>query len=114
MNYSILSKHRSKIMAVAMLWIAFFHSSCWFNPKAVSFVKTNGFGGVDIFLFLFALGMVYSLSKGKSLVQFYTDRILRILPYVLPVFLFVCFVNQYDVFKSFLFVHFLDFWSDCV
>lgn len=112
MTYSILSKHRNKIMASAMIWIAFFHATCWFDNKAVSFFKTNGFGGVDMFLFLFSFGLFYSLKKKTDSVRFYLDRAKRILPYVVPVFVFVCVLNQYDFSKSLLFVHFLDFWRN--
>lgn len=111
MTYTILSKHRSKIMALALLWIALFHSTCWFKQKSIAFIQNNGFGGVDIFLFLFSLGLFYSLKKGKNLCQFYIDRIKRILPYVLPALIFACFVYQYDFYKSILFVHFLDLFA---
>lgn len=112
MNYSILSKHRTKIMALAMFWIAFFHATCWFDNKAISFFKTNGFGGVDMFLFLFSLGLFYSLKRNTELSLFYIHRAKRILPYVVPVFVFVCVLNQYDFTKSLLFLHFLDFWRN--
>ena len=111
MSYSIISKHRSKIMAIAMIWIAFFHSTFWFNNRVLSFIQTNGFGGVDIFIFLFGFGMYYSLSKNDiDYITFYKKRLSRILPYVIPVLVIYCIYESYDLYKSTLYISLLDFW----
>jgi len=112
MSYDILSKHRSKIMALAMIWICAYHASLEIGNKAVRFVQINGFGGVDIFLFLFGLGMVYSLRKKPDLKTFYLQRAKRILPYVVPVSVLCCFLYGYGVRQSILLITLLDFWAN--
>ena len=113
MNYSLLSNHRSKLMAIAMIWIACFHASFWLDNKLLSFIKSNGFGGVDIFVFLFGFGVYYSLTKNKniSVFKFYRNRLLRLLPYVIPVLVVYCIYNSYDIYTSILYVLLLDFWK---
>ncbi len=77
-------------MGFAALWILFFHE--WqpvFGSYAKiamleNFVKRIGFCGVDIFLFLSGIGMVYSYGKSDKLFLFYYKRIKRvILPFLL-------------------------------
>lgn len=70
MNYSIISKHRSKLMGVAALWIYVFHilpapaySAAHGFEKIWWYLRNAGFCGVDMFLFLSGLGLAYSMDK---------------------------------------------------
>lgn len=88
--FSKISKYRNAIMGVAILWIVFYHSQ--FSTEsfptftsAATFLKSNGFGGVDIFLFVSGFGLFQSLSRDSDTVSFYKRRIRKILPAYLPV-----------------------------
>ena len=64
MNYRIFSKYRTELMGVAMLWVMFFHA--WdldMGHPLLEWVRAAGFGGVDIFILLSAMGLVISLSR---------------------------------------------------
>lgn len=82
-------------MGFAALWILFFHA--WipvFGSYAKIamfevFVRRIGYCGVDIFLFLSGIGMVYSYGKSDKLFFFYYKRIKRV---ILP-FLFMAIVR---------------------
>lgn len=82
MNYRILSKYRTELMGVAMLWVMFFHASDLdMGHEALEWVRAAGFGGVDIFVLLSAMGLVLSLSKKEQdYVTFMHRRMERILP----------------------------------
>ncbi|MCH4208233.1 MAG: acyltransferase [Solobacterium sp.] len=88
MNYSILSKYRRTLMGFATLWVALLHAQMWFSFAPLQWVKVTGHGGVEIFLFLSAFGLYYAYQKGEHGVAFFKRRILRILPYFIPVVLF--------------------------
>lgn len=83
--FELLSKYRGSLMGFAALWIFIFHE--WmpvfadyrFLSLGERFIKRIGFCGVDIFLFLSGIGMVYSLEHSKSLSSFYLKRIKRVL-----------------------------------
>ncbi len=87
-SLSLLSKHRTKIMGFAMLWIMLFHCSGDFRDiPVVGLIKYYGNVGVDMFLVLSGIGLYYSaakLSKASDgpgwIWRFYGKRILRILP----------------------------------
>lgn len=82
MNYRILSKYRSELMGVAMLWVMFFHASDLdMGHPLLEWVRAAGFGGVDVFILLSAMGLVMSLSKKEQdYVTFMHRRMERILP----------------------------------
>lgn len=76
---SIIVKYRSAIMGIAILWIFLLHSGACgipFYDSVVSF----GWMGVDIFFFVSALGLSYSLEKNQSKWEFYKRRIKRVIP----------------------------------
>jgi len=87
-NYFIVSKHRTKIMAIAIMWVVFFHSTINFNLVEKSyiirnvgnFIKDMGNCGVDIFLFLSGIGMYFSWKKCNEPFKFYKNRFKRIIP----------------------------------
>lgn len=82
MRYQFLSKYRSELMGCAMLWVMLFHAfdlDLGFAP--LNIFRALGFGGVDIFIVLSAMGLVMSLEKRvPPYEQFMARRGARILP----------------------------------
>ena len=70
-NLKNISNSRSFLFGIATLMILFFHStieipgSNWFL-KIIGFIKQFGNTGVDIFLFLSAVGLYFSLKKDSN------------------------------------------------
>lgn len=82
MKVSLLSKYRSCLMALAMLWVAYRHSNFPSIWKPFGFVLyACGYGGVDAFLFLSGFGIYYACKKEKSYWHYLKRRLLRVLPY---------------------------------
>ncbi len=101
MKLKLLSQYRTQLMGFAILWVMFFHSHIHTGSFALlGFIKSVGYGGVDIFMLLSGFGVYYSISKESSIKNFYKKRALRILPYYLPIVLIVSLIAYY-----------LDFWS---
>lgn len=85
-----LALYRSAVMGFAILWIMAYHSRMSFSflpvfGEAVNRFRANGFGGVDIFLFLSGFGLYGSLSRGGGQLDFYKRRLKRVIPAYLPV-----------------------------
>lgn len=86
-----ISKYRNAIMGFAILWIMTYHSGIAFPlhiallSKVSSYIRSTGFGGADIFMFISGFGLYQSLSHNSSSVAFYKKRLLRILPFYFPV-----------------------------
>lgn len=82
MGYRLLSKYRSELMGCAMLWVMLFHAfdlDLGFAP--LNWFRAAGFGGVDIFIVLSAMGLVLSLEKRVVPYEaFMARRAGRILP----------------------------------
>ena len=76
----LLTKHRSSIMGFAILWIMLFHLPINIGFMPLYFIKSIGYGGVDIFLFLSGFGLYFSLSKSFDLKKYYKSRFTRIMP----------------------------------
>lgn len=77
----LLSKHRSAIMGVAILWVMMFHIPYKLEVPGLMQLMAIGYGGVDIFLLLSGFGLSFSLSKKDfSLSRYYKSRACRILP----------------------------------
>ena len=77
----LLSKHRSAVMGVAIIWVIMFHIPYKPEVPGLQQFMTIGYGGVDIFLLLSGFGLSFSLSKPNiSLSQYYKSRACRILP----------------------------------
>lgn len=86
-----ISTHRNAIMGFSILWVMAYHSGISFpfhlpllSPIA-SYIRSTGFGAVDIFMFISGFGLYHSLSHNSDVITFYKKRILRILPVYLPV-----------------------------
>lgn len=110
MNYSIISKYRSQIMAIAILWIAVLHATMWFPIEPINWIKLIGQGGVDIFLFVSSFGLYYAYQKGTSTKDFIIKRIIRILPFFIPIALFRWYYMDYSLTNGLLLVSTLSFW----
>ena len=82
MGYALFSKYRSELMGVAMLWVMFFHAfDLDTGSPTLGFLRSIGFGGVDIFIVLSIMGLVMSLSrKEQDYSSFMARRARRILP----------------------------------
>ena len=81
-NMKCISDARNQLFGIATLMIVFFHSSIIIPPSfgILAFIKEMGNLGVDVFLFLSAVGLYYSFSKSENIKEFYAKRMLRILP----------------------------------
>ncbi len=84
--YYYLSKYRSVLMGLAILWVVWFHSSVkldFFQTDVLndtfSFLKDIGYGGVDIFLLVSGMGIYNSLDK-NDISQYIKNRVKRITP----------------------------------
>lgn len=82
LGYAVLSQYRGELMGFAMLWIMLFHmfhmapETTW-----VKDLKEIGYFGVDIFIFLSALGLSVSLNRKKQRYGTYLKRrLVRVLP----------------------------------
>lgn len=82
MEYRVLSRYRSELMGVAMLWVMLFHSfDLDLGSRLLNGVRGAGFGGVDIFIFLSSMGLAMSLIHQKQdYTEFLGRRARRILP----------------------------------
>lgn len=99
MEYRVLSRYRSELMGVAMLWIMCFHAfDLNLGVEALNFIRSAGFGGVDIFILLSAMGLVMSLErKPMEYGNFMTRRARRILPaYFLVMVPYTAFLCLYE------------------
>ena len=68
-------------MGFAILWIMLFHLRVPTDLAVIDFIRSVGYGGVDIFLFLSGFGLYYSLSrKNFNLTKYYKSRFFRIVP----------------------------------
>jgi len=84
--YYYLSRYRTEIMGVAILWVVWFHSSVKIDffeypilNEAFAFIKKMGYGGVDIFLLVSGMGIYNSLQK-HNLSDYIRNRVKRIAP----------------------------------
>ena len=62
-----ISKYRTSLMGLSMIWVMLFHlpiSLSFFNP-----IKSIGYLGVDIFLFLSSYGLYYGFKKDNFCIK---------------------------------------------
>lgn len=89
MHWGDLSKYRSQIYGISIIWIVIFHFYEIFFDKfnftwLSSVIINNGYIGVDIFLFLSGISMSYAMKRYQklnvsSLIDFYRRRFGKIL-----------------------------------
>lgn len=90
MDLSLISKYRSQLMGIAILWVMFFHLPLINVYSKIQFIlsfKNMGYGGVDMFMLLSGIGIFYSLNRDSSIKNFYKRRFIRIIPYYTPIVL---------------------------
>lgn len=86
MELSLISKYRTQLMGVSILWVMFFHAHSRIEAiHFLTFLQDIGYGGVDFFIFLSGLGVYYAYKGNVK--DFYIRRIKRIFPYYLPLVL---------------------------
>ncbi len=115
---SLLSKYRTQLMGIAILWIILRHSD--FDDTIVPFVvrllRRSGYGGVDIFFFLSGLGIYFAYQK-ENVNTNLKKRFLRILPYYIPIIILFSVFFQYpngmiSLKGIFLRIFILDYWVE--
>lgn len=122
--YYYLSKYRSELMGLAILWVVLFHSPLNLNffpigilNKTFSFIKATGYGGVDIFLLVSGMGIYNSLEK-NDVSQYIKNRVKRIAPIwlsflIISVILGHFFFNiHFSISEILGFATFTGFWLD--
>ena len=95
MDTKLLSKYRTQILGIAIVWCLAFHSGYQFSSSILNAILFYGWVSVDIFLFLSGVGIYFSLQKESSSKLFYMKRFLRIYPS------FIIAVIVYSVYKNF-------------
>lgn len=122
-----LSKYRSELMGICIIWIMLFHSQIEAPDNIVLrslwyvLVSFGGGFGVNIFLMLSGFGLMYSELKSSNIenwIAWYKKRLVRILPtylFVAIVFYAITCNNMLDVIYNVSFLNFLidgkrDFW----
>ena len=116
-SFDLISKYRSVIMGIAILWVVLFHSSVSYG-FLINSVARLGNIGVDIFLFLSGIGLFFSYERLKtsnnSMLSFYKKRLLRIMPPTI-IFLSLWFLyskSSETIFRFILDITSLSFWID--
>lgn len=84
---SLLSKHRSALFGIAALLILVGHSQDFLHSIFPdSLINIIGYGGIGVtmFAFLSGVGLWYSIDKSGDIIQFYKNRIHRVIvPYLI-------------------------------
>lgn len=75
---SLLLANRQVFMGLALIWIYLFHAKR-FGCTFIDHINDYGWIGVDIFIFLSAIGLACSLEK-NTLSQYFKNRFKRIIP----------------------------------
>lgn len=117
----LVSKYRSELMGIAILMVVFHHLTIRIDTgiiaKTYMFLRVTGAMGVDIFLFLSAIGLYRSYENSSRVGEFYKKRFVRII----PVYVIICGIDyavQYLLkanyqFSSFLYHFFLiQYWKE--
>lgn len=92
-------KYRNSWMGLAILWIVLFHLQYDFGGDSLrflSYIKSIGYGGVNIFLFASGIGCFCSLEKNDNLMEFFKRLIKRIFP------IYIVFIMCWILYKALL------------
>ena len=107
-DLALISKHRNALMGVAAIIICVFHEFLPVSSSGSSlfeieeFVLRVSFYGVDIFLVLSGMSVVFSLKKNSSVLRFYGRRAVRILPFYLLSGIVMIFTEHWTIKDYFL------------
>lgn len=105
---------RTYLMGVAIILVMISHTKgVWVLPKFIEYIQKTGYLGVDIFFFVSAYGLFYSMKKCIPIRQWYMRRFKRILPKYWIVTIFTGLMihwGLYDYLKELTFVGFLCPW----
>lgn len=107
-----LSKYRSSLMGIAIIWIVLSHCIIgdWLNPVIKYLFCGYGGVGVDLFLLVSGFGIYFSLSKNKDLGQFLLKRIVRFLP-AAPIFILFCYLAKITSFHVIVgYLTYMNYW----
>lgn len=115
-NLYLVSKYRTILMGLAIVMVVFHHLTIRYYDGVIGhlygFLRLNGAIGVDIFLFVSAIGLVVSWQKNKNILQFYNRRIKRILPtyFILctPIYIYISGIYYRRILDRFYFILTLD------
>lgn len=121
-DLSLLSKYRSELMGVSMLFVLVCHA----RMRGASFPEfllslfALGDRGVDMFFLLSGIGIYFSLFsfyKGtNSILYWYKKRIFRVfLPFLIiegPFYIWYCVINHLGIIDFFSYITLLSFWTD--
>lgn len=111
-SWKTVMSYRREIFGILAAWIVFYHVNRYNGIGHDNIIKTiaslclqKGRCGVDLFLFLSAIGLSFSISK-NDLKTFYTNRIKKIIPAYLicaiPYFIWYDFFYTQDGILNFL------------
>ena len=82
-HLDFISTYRSQLMGVAILLVMLFHMKsvqATFGGPLVRKIISCGYAGVDIFMLMSGLGMVFSLSKNQNWANFMKRRLVTVVP----------------------------------
>lgn len=85
--FTLVSRHRSALMAFAIFAILFTHAGVSFGNTAADRFCLMGQSGVDLFFFLSGFGLYFSSLKRQGVGHFYLKRLVRIYPAFLVILL---------------------------
>lgn len=119
-DFSLLSRYRGALMGFASLWILFFHE--WvtvlnnhpIGANVEGYIKAIGFCGVDIFLMLSGIGLVFSISKKSSLPLFYYKRLKRIILPFLAMAILRCSLEKWPIVEFFKNISGVNFYTKSI
>ncbi|SFB76175.1 acyltransferase family protein [Butyrivibrio sp. YAB3001] len=96
-----VSKYRSVLMGLGIIWIYYFHSAPSLEKGTlIWYFWRQGYTGVDLFILLSGFGMAYALTKNpvtdiKSYFSFEGKRFLRIYAGFLPATFLIALVDNW-------------------
>lgn len=92
-NLSLLSKYRGEVFGLSIISIVLFHFLNDVRRASLGGLRGDianvykffiGSKGVDVFVFLSAVGLCYSMKKDRRILHFYAKRVKRLMiPYVI-------------------------------
>ena len=102
MSLKLISKYRSCLMALAMIWIGCYHT--YYCPKIKVFdflIYRHGYLGIDVFVFLSGFGIYHSIKKNDGFKTYIWRRIKRIFPYCIPIYIVYSWLSKEKILYTF-------------